>query len=442
MVQTLATMVQTPNMGDEFMRGRANVASLKRLEDASRAQDYEQFYKERAYGDQQEEMRRALEKEKALPSLLQAALEGGTQDTGALAALAGNDSALFKSLYAQQKEEELMRQQLAQRESIERAKLAANAPVKRAQAALYQQQAATQRFAAEMDFAKNIANGLSRLGEEQRPQAWRAYQQMMINAGGEIPEQFQGEYTPEKMGMLNAHIDQSMAINTDQLAENALIKRNLGVEPEPIELAALRTKEIQEARENLPKGYMLDDQGNAVPIEGTPAQVEAQDKERKQRDIKEFALSSTENAFREIAGLRDTLNQPGLLAASGGIGRAASLIPNTDAEKVANSINALSSAVGLDRLIEMKRQGATFGALSDAELKALRDSAAALSQADSKEEIMRQAKRLERFYMKMYRGAGGEGDPYKFFGIETETVDPDDLSDVLSESREKLGRAQ
>jgi hypothetical protein len=108
--------------------------------------------------------------------------------------------------------------------------------------------------------------------------------------------------------------------------------------------------------------------------------------------------------------------------ATGFVGSISSAVPGSPAHDVAKNLETVLAAAGLDKLVELKSQGGTLGAVSEKELALLQSSAQNLQQSQSYEQFQKNLAsfkkqreesmgRVRSAYGQDYKRFGGEQDP-------------------------------
>lgn len=117
----------------------------------------------------------------------------------------------------------------------------------------------------------------------------------------------------------------------------------------------------------------------------------------------ERASFITQDIDRIISIVDETAGE--LAPGAGGAAAITQLFPGSDARRVADLLDTVKSNIGLDRLVEIKSQGATLGALSDREMDVLVDSLGKLSVSQRPEDLKRNLRRIRELFAK----AQGDG---------------------------------
>lgn len=161
----------------------------------------------------------------------------------------------------------------------------------------------------------------------------------------------------------------------------------------------------------VPAGYQVqyDDQGRPVsmaPIPGSPDDIKnkaaidaAGASKDSKRQIAEVVTQDIDRAMDLIE------NSP--FSTTGVAGSAISRIGGTSANDVANLINTIQANAGFDRLQAMRDASPTGGALgsiSERELTYLQSTIGSLEQSQSKEQLIRNLKRVKRAYSDIIDG--------------------------------------
>jgi hypothetical protein len=109
-------------------------------------------------------------------------------------------------------------------------------------------------------------------------------------------------------------------------------------------------------------------QMNMRPIPGGPAD----------REIRASSKMASETAMQALRSLKQAEALVGFWT-TGLPGTLVSMVPGTDANSLASALNTGGMQIGIDRLLEVKKAGGAFGALSEKELEGLKAQLGALT---------------------------------------------------------------
>lgn len=121
----------------------------------------------------------------------------------------------------------------------------------------------------------------------------------------------------------------------------------------------------------------------ALDTEAGKLGLKREDELLRERDTEELNLKSFVQGTKDInETIKDLYDNAGVFT-NGLLSQASSGIGGTPAHDFASNLKVLESDAGLSKLIEVKKQGGTFGALQEKELDLLISSRAALAQSQS-----------------------------------------------------------
>lgn len=142
---------------------------------------------------------------------------------------------------------------------------------------------------------------------------------------------------------------------------------------------------------------------------------------QKEEEGKARGESIKQNAVSKVDEAMNIMDEDFLDSATGMLSDTLASVKSTsDAAKLRSAIQTIQSALSIDSLIEAKKQGATFGALSDTELALLGAQVADLDPSLGEETLRKNLMRVKSFLDKANgaeqpQGATGE---IKFLGFE------------------------
>lgn len=165
---------------------------------------------------------------------------------------------------------------------------------------------------------------------------------------------------------------------------------------------------------NIPPGYQLerDEKGNPlrmVPIPGSPAAIEAQEKSEKSAKAKQQTAASGNIVVQDIDRVLQLASDPNSLPITGGAGSFLSRVPYTAAHDAANLLETVKANATFDRLQQMREAsptGGALGAVSDFENRRLAATIGSLEQSQSKEQFVRNLARVKEVYLDIVHGPG------------------------------------
>lgn len=158
----------------------------------------------------------------------------------------------------------------------------------------------------------------------------------------------------------------------------------------------------------IPPGYTVeyDQAGRPTgmrPIPGSPAEQEAAAATEKGAMADEQAAQGADVVLTAIGDVKAKVTDGGL-PTTGFIGGLLSNVGGTDAGDIASSLETITGAIAIDRLMAMKAAsptGGALGAVTAPELEMLKASLGALQQKQSEEQFLTNLKRVEEQYLRI-----------------------------------------
>lgn len=145
----------------------------------------------------------------------------------------------------------------------------------------------------------------------------------------------------------------------------------------------------------------------AVPIPGSPAEIEAMDREDKQNRRAKYAKKSGDVILDDIDRAIDLINTGGILNGTGFSGVLMQHLPRSDARKMAGFLKTIQGISGLDKVQELRDAsptGAALGQVSNFELETLQGALGTLDQGSDSETLLYNLKRVRNIYDEIVHG--------------------------------------
>lgn len=200
--------------------------------------------------------------------------------------------------------------------------------------------------------------------------------------------------------------------------------------PLPDEVAAQRIDIAQAGRPlnvgSIPPGFRLTSEGEMVRIPGSPAAIEAEQREEKVEKTRESKQRAAAIVVEDIDRVLEKVNDANFLFPVTGFGAGLqSQIAGTPATDTAALLNTIKANVGFDRLNEMRQNSPTGGALgqvSENENRLLQSVLGNVEQSQSEEQLRFNLERLREVFLDTIHGSGNrpEEEPAGLPGTQEE----------------------
>ena len=173
--------------------------------------------------------------------------------------------------------------------------------------------------------------------------------------------------------------------------------------------AAIKSARELEAEKAMGKELLQEaPTGELTPVIGSPRYLEQQEKAAQQQKQAELDLSQREVINQQVDNALSVLEGPSLLPKTGTLSPIISQIKETKAGELDSYLDSIRSNVALNKLIEVKAAGGTFGALQKNEMDALEASLGKLKTAQNPRVLKQNLENVKRYYNKAVQSAGGD----------------------------------
>ena len=201
-----------------------------------------------------------------------------------------------------------------------------------------------------------------------------------------------------------------------QAYTSGLGKGQAAIETKPVE-----TRLSEEAKRGVESSYardiarekamganmMTESDAGVVPIKGSPMYLEQAKKAEEKIKQSELDESQREVITNNVNNALRVLSEPSFFPKAGTGSNVVSFFTSTKAAELESYLDSIRSNVALNKLIEVKKAGGTFGALQKNEMDALEASLGKLKTAQNPKVLEDNLKVVLKYYNRAVQNSGG-----------------------------------